>query len=159
MPLSTSPAPDPLPSISGDGDWLTPVSGSISSPYGYRSSPISGAGELHDGIDYAAACGTPVYASNSGTAEALGSGSTGGYGNAVFIQHASASGLNSPISMYAHLQEASFSGTREVQKGDLIGYVGTTGMSTGCHLHFSIYNNGTKYANSIDPGPLLSGGG
>ena len=150
---------DPLPSISGDGDWLTPVSGSISSPYGYRSSPISGAGELHDGIDYAAACGTPVYASNSGTAEALGSGSTGGYGNAVFIQHASASGLNSPISMYAHLQEASFSGTREVQKGDLIGYVGTTGMSTGCHLHFSIYNNGTKYANSIDPGPLLSGGG
>lgn len=151
----TSTTTDAAPSISGDGEWLTPVSGPITSPYGPRVSPVGLGSELHDGIDYGAACGTPVYASRGGTAEAT---TATGFGNVVLVRHESISGLNSPVSLYAHLQGASFSGTKQVNAGELIGYVGSTGYSTGCHLHFSIYNNGTPYSNSVDPAPYLSGG-
>ncbi|HKS00879.1 MAG TPA: M23 family metallopeptidase, partial [Arthrobacter sp.] len=113
-------------------DVLVPTS-----PFGLRTSPINGAaGEFHWGQDFAAACGTNVYAADSGVVRAVGWHPWGG-GNRVEIDHG-----NGLITTYNHLQGIGVKKGQTVQVGQLIAKVGTTGSSTGCHLHFETILNG-----------------
>ena len=118
----------------------------ISSPYGWRHHPISGRNSLHSGVDYAAPMGSKIYASADGTVERA--QWTGGYGQYIVIRH------NSEYSTgYAHMSRFAYNikpGTK-VKKGQLIGYVGSTGRSTGPHLHFEVIRKGKKI------NPLTSG--
>ncbi|HEX9087031.1 MAG TPA: M23 family metallopeptidase [Arthrobacter sp.] len=109
-----------------------------SSPFGLRTSPISGsAGEFHWGQDYAAACGTRVYAADAGVVRAVGWHPWGG-GNRVEIDHG-----NGLITTYNHLEAIAVKKGDSVRVGEVIARVGTTGSSTGCHLHFETILNGS----------------
>lgn len=121
-----------LPSGSGDGVWPTP--GPITSPFGYRSNPIGGYSELHDGVDIGAACGTPVRSSWTGVV--LSARYEGGWGNRIIVDSGIYKGA------YNHLQAMAVQPGEIVQAGQIIGAVGTTGYSTGCHLHYSTWANG-----------------
>lgn len=118
----------------------TPVDGArISSVFGMRKHPILGYTKKHTGIDFAARSGTPIMAAGSGTV--IKAGVNGGYGNYVLIRHA-----NSYRTAYAHMKSFA-KGTRvgaKVKQGQIIGYVGTTGRSTGPHLHYEVHRDGTK---------------
>ncbi|WP_454809499.1 M23 family metallopeptidase [Paenarthrobacter nitroguajacolicus] len=108
-----------------------------SSSYGYRYSPLTGlAGEFHWGQDYAAACGTRVYAADAGVVRAVGWHVWGG-GNRVEIEHG-----NGLVTTYNHLQAIGVTQGQSVRVGEVIAEVGTTGWSTGCHLHFETIVNG-----------------
>ncbi|MEW9872198.1 M23 family metallopeptidase [Arthrobacter sp. HS15c] len=108
-----------------------------SSPFGYRISPLSGAtGDFHLGQDYAAACGTRVYSADSGVVRAAGWHPWGG-GNRVEIDHG-----NGLITTYNHLEAIAVRAGDSVQVGQVIARVGTTGWSTGCHLHFETILHG-----------------
>lgn len=114
-----------------------------SSPFGFRVSPISGAaGDFHLGQDYAAPCGTPVYAADSGVVRAAGWHPWGG-GNRIEIDHGD--GL---ITTYNHLESIGVHTGDQVRVGQVIARVGTTGWSTGCHLHFEAILNG-RYTNPL----------
>jgi len=97
-----------------------------------RYHPILNYWRLHSGRDYAASCGTPVYAAAPGSIVSAGWG--GGYGNQVVIAHGLVDG-DSLATTYNHLERIVATGG-SVARGQLVGYVGTTGLSTGCHLHF-----------------------
>jgi murein DD-endopeptidase MepM/ murein hydrolase activator NlpD len=134
----------------------TPIDGAkISSRFGMRSHPILGFSRLHAGVDFAAPSGTPIYAAGNGTIEFA--GVKGGYGNYVMVRH------NSSFSTaYAHLSgfsRASRVGNR-VRQGEVIGFVGSTGMSTGPHLHYEVHKGG-RPVNPTDVsmpiGPKLAG--
>lgn len=108
-----------------------------SSPYGYRVSPLSGEdGDFHLGQDYAAPCGTKVHAADSGTVRAAGWHPWGG-GNRVEIDHG-----NGLVTTYNHLDSIAVERGDTVHAGEVIARVGTTGWSTGCHLHFETILNG-----------------
>ncbi|AFR27573.1 M23 family metallopeptidase [Arthrobacter sp. Rue61a] len=108
-----------------------------SSSYGYRYSPLTGlAGEFHWGQDYAAGCGTRVYAADAGVVRAVGWHVWGG-GNRVEIEHG-----NGLVTTYNHLQAIGVTQGQSVRVGEVIAEVGTTGWSTGCHLHFETIVNG-----------------
>ncbi|MDO9592893.1 MAG: peptidoglycan DD-metalloendopeptidase family protein, partial [Erysipelotrichaceae bacterium] len=111
------------------------VSGRFTSPFGYRKDPISGLRKFHDGIDIAAPRGTPVYAYTNGKVVTAGWGNM--TGNYVVIDHGG--GLRSK---YYHLSSISVKVGQIVKVGEKIGGVGTTGYSTGNHLHFTITKNG-----------------
>lgn len=128
---------------SGVGIW--PATGPITSPFGYRSNPLGGYTELHNGVDIGAPCGAPVRSSWSGVVEKA--GPDGGWGNRIVVT----GGANSAL--YAHLQSIGVSVGDVVQAGQVIGLVGTTGWSTGCHLHFTTYVNGQL----VDPQTLAWG--
>ena len=118
----------------------TPVDGArMSSGYGMRRHPILGYNKMHKGIDFAASTGTPIYAAGDGTLSYV--GRKGGYGNYMSIRH------NGKISTaYAHLHRFA-KGMRKgkrVKQGQLIGYVGSTGRSTGPHLHYEVLVNGKQ---------------
>jgi murein DD-endopeptidase MepM/ murein hydrolase activator NlpD len=117
---------DGTPSASG---LIWPVSGPITSGFGWRW------GRMHEGIDIGAACGTPIHAAASGTV--IYSGWMSGYGNFVVIDHG-----NGLATAYAH-QSAIYVSGGSVSQGQVIGAVGSTGHSTGCHLHFEVRVNGT----------------
>ncbi|QDW28933.1 M23 family metallopeptidase [Arthrobacter sp. KBS0702] len=107
------------------------------SPFGYRISPITGAvGEFHRGQDYAAQCGTPVHAAASGTVTFTGWHPYGG-GNRVVIDHG-----NGLETTYNHLSSSNVRVGQQVSRGDVVAMSGTTGASTGCHLHFEVMVNG-----------------
>ncbi|WP_171027507.1 M23 family metallopeptidase [Pseudarthrobacter sp. NamE2] len=107
------------------------------SPFGHRSSPITGtAGEFHTGQDYAGSCGTPVHAADEGTVREVGWHPWGG-GNRVEIDHG-----NGLVTTYNHLQGIAVSKGQKVDAAEIIATVGTTGSSTGCHLHFETILNG-----------------
>ena len=109
-----------------------------SSPFGVRTSPLTGlAGEFHWGQDFAAACGTRVYAADAGVVRAVGWHPWGG-GNRVEIDHG-----NGLITTYNHLQGIAVKKGDSVRVGEIIARVGTTGSSTGCHLHFETILNGS----------------
>jgi murein DD-endopeptidase MepM/ murein hydrolase activator NlpD len=131
-------------STSSHGYLSRPVkTGWVSSEFGMRFHPILHYWRLHSGRDYAVPCGTPVYAAASGTIISAGWG--GGYGNRVVIDHGYVSGVGL-ASTYNHLTRIVRSGGH-VGRGQLIAYSGTTGSSTGCHLHFETLENG----NFVDP--------
>ncbi len=121
----------------GSGEYFWPVDGGYISAY-------QGDGRGHKGIDIAAPYGTPIYAAESGTVIETGDGWNGGYGNCVRIQHDDGN-----ITVYAHQSSIAISYGDYVVKGQLIGYVGSTGDSTGNHLHFEVRSYGT-YANPLD---------
>jgi murein DD-endopeptidase MepM/ murein hydrolase activator NlpD len=129
----------------GNGTFARPIPGAaITSGFGYRTDPITGAQGLHSGIDFGASCGTPIMAAGSGTV--LSAGWNGGYGNATIINHGG--GL---ATLYGHQSQIGVSVGESVSQGEVIGYVGTTGRSTGCHLHFEVRVNG----NPVDPSGYL----
>ena len=113
----------------------------LTSPFGNRESPTAGASTYHQGVDLAAPQGTPVYASRAGRVTVAGYGSAAGY--YVSINH-----LDGYSSMYMHLNNYVVSSGQTVSAGQLIGYVGSTGVSTGPHLHFGISYAGT-YVNPL----------
>ncbi|MDX3929841.1 MAG: M23 family metallopeptidase [Shinella sp.] len=113
--------------------------GRLSSGFGMRRHPILGFSRMHTGTDWAAARGTPIIATGNGVVEKAGWAT--GYGNQTLIRHA-----NGYVSSYNH-QSAIAKGVREgarVRQGQVIGYVGSTGLSTGAHLHYELIVNGTK---------------
>ncbi|PKQ06830.1 MAG: hypothetical protein CVT72_05250 [Alphaproteobacteria bacterium HGW-Alphaproteobacteria-11] len=118
----------------------TPVDGArLSSGFGMRKHPILGYSRLHGGVDFAAPTGTPIYAAGDGTIQRA--NRFGSYGNYISIRHA-----NGYETAYAHLNgfaRGIRAGTR-VRQGQVIGYVGTTGASTGPHLHYEVHVNGKK---------------
>jgi murein DD-endopeptidase MepM/ murein hydrolase activator NlpD len=117
-----------------------------SSPFGYRVSPITGgAGEFHRGQDFAAECGTQVFAAARGTVTFAGWHPYGG-GNRVVINHG-----NGLETTYNHLSSSSVQVGQKVNRGDVVALSGTTGASTGCHLHFEVMVNG----NVVDPAGWL----
>jgi murein DD-endopeptidase MepM/ murein hydrolase activator NlpD len=128
--------------------WARPAGGHISSPYGYRIDPYNGSYALHAGTDLAAGCGTPIYAAHSGTVVLA--GPYGGYGNYIRIQN---DGDSSYETAYGHIVNGGIlvSIGQSVQVGQNIARVGSTGMSTGCHLHFEIHHNG----GTQDPVPFM----
>jgi len=116
----------------------TPINGArISSNFGKRKHPISGFTRLHKGTDFAAPTGTPIYAAGNGTVERA--SRNGGYGNYIKIKHS-----RGYETAYAHLSKYAkgIKSGKKVKQGDVIGYVGSTGASTGPHLHYEVYVNG-----------------
>ena len=125
---------------SASSGWLMPCSYTkLTSPFGNRVSPTAGASTYHQGVDLAAPQGTPVYASRAGRVTVAGYGSAAGY--YVSINH-----LDGYSSMYMHLNNYVVSSGQTVSAGQLIGYVGRSGVATGYHLHFGIAYNGA-YVN------------
>lgn len=133
---------DQVRSLSAASGMVTPVSGVMTSTFGPRKHPILGVVRIHKGVDWAAPVGTPVAAAFDGRIVFQGDGH--GYGNVVRIEHS-----GGRETRYAHLQRFAIAdGTgKAVKAGDIIGYIGTTGLSTGPHLHFELYVNG----EAVDP--------
>jgi murein DD-endopeptidase MepM/ murein hydrolase activator NlpD len=135
--------------VGSTSSWLWPINSyTISSYFQYRFSPITGRRELHTGLDIASKYGTPIYAANNGTVEQVNTG--GSYGYNIIINHG-----NGYWTLYAHMSRFA-AGIRPgtvVSRGDVIGYVGTTGAATGPHLHFEIRKGCSKYGCYVDPLP------
>ena len=108
----------------------------MASGYGYRRDPIYGTAKFHEGMDFSAPPGTPVYATGRG--RVVSAGWKSGYGNLIEIDHG-----YGYLTRYAHLSKISVRQGLEVSRGDLIGEVGNTGKSTGPHLHYEVRLNGT----------------
>ena len=121
----------------------------ISSEYGWRKNPVTGVNKLHAGTDFAAPGGTPIYAAASGYVLVAG-WSSGGYGNYVIIYHGKMSDGNQYSTLYGHMRSVATSAGKYVQQGEIIGYVGSTGNSTGNHLHLEVWKGGSK-ANAVNP--------
>lgn len=129
--------------VVGSG-FILPVNGArISSPYGTRIHPIFHTKIFHTGIDYAIAQGTPIKASNAG--KVIYSGWYGGYGKVVILDHGSCTGAPT-TTLYAHMSRQNVRVGDNVTRGQVIGFVGSTGYSTGPHVHFEIRING-KHVN------------
>jgi murein DD-endopeptidase MepM/ murein hydrolase activator NlpD len=136
-----SPDGDPPPPPAGSGGtFIRPVGGPITSPFGLRVHPVTGSRKLHDGTDFGVPCGTPVHAASAGTVTSA--GNAGAYGIRITIAHGA--GLETA---YAHLSDVSVPVGAPVSTGEVIGRSGTTGLSTGCHLHFMVVQDGTP----VDP--------
>ena len=121
----------------------------ISSEYGWRKNPVTGVNKLHAGTDFAVPGGTPIYAAASGYVQVAG-WSSGGYGNYVIIYHGKMSDGNQYSTLYGHMRSVATSAGKYVQQGEIIGYVGSTGNSTGNHLHLEVWKGGSK-ANAVNP--------
>jgi murein DD-endopeptidase MepM/ murein hydrolase activator NlpD len=130
--------------VHSDGYLDYPVSGSVTSPFGWRTHPIFGYRSLHDGIDFGAGCGTPIRAVADGTV--IEEYFQTAWGNRVIIDHGFRNGVGL-ATISNHLSSYAVGTGTRVRRGDVIGYVGTTGWSTGCHLHFTVLQNGTP----VDP--------
>lgn len=131
---------------SGSFSWPCPSSTYITSRFGPRTHPITGDYKNHTGLDIAANSGANILAADGGTvilAEV-----NGGYGNCVMIDHG-----NGYVTLYGHMSGYACSEGQSVSKGDVIGYVGSTGMSTGPHLHFEVRSGGSR----IDPEQFFGG--
>jgi len=123
-----------------------PVAGRISSPYGYREHPQTGLQDFHSGMDIASDPGTPVKATADGIVSF--SGWSGGSGNLVALEH----GLGFST-YYAHNRLVIVKAGQKVKRGDILGYVGSTGNSTGPHLHYEIWKEG----RSLNPSTHIEG--
>lgn len=136
--------------VFGDGVLSNPAKGyPITSPFGYRIHPITGAKKLHTGTDFGVPCGTPIHAAGDGIV--VTSGWAGGYGNRVVVSHGKIKG-DSIASTYNHNTKVKVHAGQKVKKGDVVSISGTTGASTGCHLHFEIMKNG----GYVNPMPYIS---
>jgi murein DD-endopeptidase MepM/ murein hydrolase activator NlpD len=124
----------------GTGSLIWPVNGPVTSPFGWRVNPILGSREFHTGIDIGVGYGTPIHAADSGTV--IYATWMGGYGNVIIIDHGR--GIST---LYAHQSSLAVGNGAKVSRGQTIGYVGSTGFSTGPHLHFEVRLNG----NPVDP--------
>jgi murein DD-endopeptidase MepM/ murein hydrolase activator NlpD len=122
--------------------FMWPTKGEVGSVYGPRLHPILHYWRMHDGDDIGGACGQPIWAAQSGTVVKAEMGYNGGSGNNVRIDHGDINGVDIQTG-YLHMSKYIVSVGDKVDKGDVIGYVGSTGLSTACHLHFSAYKNGS----------------
>ena len=126
----------------------------LASGYGSRFHPILKVNKMHKGLDFAASTGTPIYATGDGTVKV--SEFNSGYGNMVVLKHG-----NGYESLYAHMSRAKVRNGQKVKRGDVVGYVGTTGLSTGAHLHYEIHKNGEPvdpimyFYNDVDPDDFI----
>ena len=126
----------------------------LASGYGTRFHPILKVNKMHKGLDFAASTGTPIYATGDGSVKV--SEFNSGYGNMVVLKHG-----NGYESLYAHMSRAKVRSGQKVKRGDVIGYVGTTGLSTGAHLHYEIHKNGEPvdpimyFYNDVDPDDFI----
>jgi murein DD-endopeptidase MepM/ murein hydrolase activator NlpD len=127
------------------GELFWPTDGPIVSGFGYRTHPVYGTTRFHSGVDIDGACGQPIYAGEDG--QVLSAGYNGGYGNATIVDHG-----NGLSTLYGHQSSLGVSSGQGVGRGKQIGLVGTTGLSTGCHLHFEVRINGEP----VDPVPYLT---
>ncbi len=125
---------------------IWPVAGWLSSTYGRRRDPFTGGADFHPGLDISADYGQPVHATADGTIDVA--DVNGNYGNLVQIDHGY--GI---VTRYGHLSRFQTTAGQQVRRGDIIGYVGSTGRSTSAHLHYEILLNG----NLTDPLKLLAG--
>lgn len=125
--------------------FILPSTGTITSGYGYRMHPISGQCKPHEGIDFGAAIGSPVLSTAGGTVT-FASDANDGYGLKVIIDHG-----NGYSSLYGHNSQLMVQQGQMVEQGQAIALVGSTGNSTGPHLHFEILKDG----GAIDPAPLI----
>jgi murein DD-endopeptidase MepM/ murein hydrolase activator NlpD len=123
-------------------DW--PMRGRLTSYYGYRRSPFGRGRSFHDGMDLAAPTGTPIRAAMAGRVESVGYDNV--FGNFVIIRH-----TDGYKTLYGHMDSYEARNGAYVDTDTVIGYVGNTGQSTGAHLHFTVYRNGT----SINPRTVL----
>lgn len=121
------------------GGFLTPVQGRLSSPFGWRIHPKFKSRKFHNGIDIAAPMGTPIKAANAG--KVIFSGWYGGYGRVVILDHGHVNGVPT-TTLYAHMSRQKVVVGQSVVRGQTIGLVGSTGYSTGPHLHFEVRVNG-----------------
>lgn len=134
-----APAPAP-PAASGTGFPLaTPAYGRYTSYYGYRTNPVLGYSEFHDGLDIGSSCGSPLYAASDGYVTDMYYG--GGWGWRLIIDHGWINGVQVSTG-YNHAQNYIVGAGQWVSRGQIVGYTGTTGLSTGCHLHFHVWVNG-----------------
>ncbi|KST68481.1 murein hydrolase activator EnvC family protein [Mastigocoleus testarum] len=122
--------------IRGSGIMAFPSDGRISSPFGFRIHPKLGYRRMHTGMDFAASHGSPIRAADSGTV--IFAGWYGGYGYAVIINHGK--GITT---LYGHSSKLYVSEGESVKRGQVIAAIGSTGLSTGPHLHFEVRKNGT----------------
>lgn len=141
--------PEPEPETGAGAGFTAPVDAAASTAYGVAGA-LWGSG-YHTGVDFSAASGTTVSAVGAGTV--VTAGWDGSYGNQVVIEHA-----DGHYSQYAHLSSLSVSSGQQVGTGDEIGLVGSTGNSTGPHLHFEV-RTGPDYGSDIDPLGYLRGQG
>ena len=134
------------PSTNSSG-WISPVSSiQVSSPYGMRANPTGAGTEFHDGIDLVGSTGTPIFSVQSGTVVQTGFDPSGG--NYVIVDHG-----NGYYSHYLHLSSIYVSSGQSVSQGTTVGGMGTTGRSTGTHLHFGL---GTGvWSGFVDPAPFI----
>lgn len=142
--------------VSGDGEWAMPIAGAmdITSGFGYRADPFGGGGEMHKGVDFACINNvTPIYAANDGriifSKFHTNSNGTPGYGNLVMIKHGEGA-----ITSYAHMSALSVENGQTVTKGQQVGVCGSTGSSTGPHLHFEYKSD--MWSGHKDPINLFS---
>jgi murein DD-endopeptidase MepM/ murein hydrolase activator NlpD len=131
---------------SGDagGFLYRPVPGAVTSPFGWRRHPIYGYWGLHNGTDFSAPCGTPMHAGASGRVVSEYYSSV--WGNRLYLDVGNVNG-KSMILIYNHASSYKVHTGARVGRGDVVGYAGTTGWSTGCHLHFTVMLDGT----AVDP--------
>ena len=126
----------------------------LASGYGTRFHPILKVNKMHKGLDFAASTGTPIYATGDGSVKV--SEFNSGYGNMVVLKHG-----NGYESLYAHMSRSKVRNGQKVKRGDVIGYVGSTGLSTGAHLHYEIHKNGEAvdpvmyFYNDVDPDDFI----
>jgi murein DD-endopeptidase MepM/ murein hydrolase activator NlpD len=118
------------------GQLRRPVPGAISSGYGERVHPILGTSRMHNGADFSAGRGDPIRAAADGTV--ILAGVKGGFGNTIMIDHG-----GGMVTLYAHQSKLGASVGQKVKVGETIGFIGSTGLSTGPHLHFEVRINGT----------------
>lgn len=126
--------------VHGNGTFIWPCNGPITSPFGYRTHPIFGTTIYHSGIDIGVDYNTPIHAADGGTV--ILAGWCGGYGNAVIIDHG-----NGLQTLYGHNTSVAVSEGQTVSQGQVIAYSGSTGYSTGPHCHFEVRRNG----EAVDP--------
>ena len=149
--------PSATPDTSADVDvsrpFHLPVKGYVSSPFGPRNNPLTGKPELHTGIDLVNAKGTPIHAAAGGIV--LRAGSATGYGNVVMVTHLIDRQVYTTV--YAHLDSISVSAGQTVMPGQTVGTLGSTGWSTGPHLHFELHKGewAVGQPNAVDPAPYI----
>lgn len=138
--------PPPVPPAGSTGSELLrrPVGGPVTSRFGARIHPLSGEPSQHDGVDFGAPCGAVVHAAGPGTVAAV--RRTSAYGLRVVVRHA-----DGYESSYSHLQSTSLDIGDEVNVADEVGKAGSSGLSTGCHVHFGVRHEGV----TIDPLTVL----
>ena len=144
----STPAPV-APKVTGTGSftWPVPSCTYITSRFGLRIHPVYGTEKYHSGLDVGAGYGAAIVAADSGTVIRAGN-SGDGYGNCVIIDHG-----NGYQTLYGHMSSVTVSEGQTVTKGDTIGYVGSTGLSTGPHCHFEVWSGGSR----TDPEQFFSG--
>ncbi len=126
----------------------------LASGFGSRFHPILKVNKVHNGLDFAAKTGTPIYATGDGTVKNASFNS--GYGNMVQLEHG-----NGYQTLYAHMSRAKVRTGQRVKRGDVLGYVGSTGLSTGAHLHYEIHKDGKPvdpimyFYNDVDPDDFI----